>query len=262
MERRLFFFGLFLPFLPRAYKARVGAFRGGMTDVMATPLGNRIVANGGIVMTGSPVERLLCSDNRVNGVIVGGQEYLANHVVLATSLAPAQQLIRQAFPAHPWFAPLLQLPTMPSVTLQLELSERAMEKDRTTFAPETVLGAFSEQSHSTFTHVPGRLSIILTPPEKFIDMPGHELLEYVISDAERIGISLRDKVLNYRVVIEPVEFYRLTPGSEKLKPNQETPIPGLTLAGDYTKQKYLATMEGAVYSGKLAAKAIAKHLKY
>ena len=60
------------------------------------------------------------------------------------------------------------------------------------------------------------------------------------------------------MVIEPMEFYRLTPGSEQLKPSQETPIPGLTLAGDYTKQKYLATMEGAVYSGKLAAKAVAE----
>src|SRR5690606_6315188 len=81
---------------------------------------------------------------------------------------------------------------------------------------------------------------------------------YVIKDAESIGIFLRDKVTSYRVVIEPMEFYRLTPGSEQLKPSQETPIPGLTLAGDYTKQKYLATMEGAVYSGKLAAKAVAE----
>lgn len=255
------FFGLFVPFVPRAYKARVGAFRGGMTNVMATPLGNQIAANGGIVMTGNPVERLLLSDNRVNGVSVEGKEYLADHVVLATSLAPAQRLLQQTFPTHPWFAPMFRLPTMPSVTLQLELSERATEKDRTTFAPETALGAFSEQSHSTFTHVPGRLSIILTPPEKFIDMPGQEILDYAIDDAERLGILLRDKILNYRVVIEPEEFYRLTPGSEKLKPSQETPISGLTLAGDYTKQKYLATMEGAVYSGKLAAKTTAKHLK-
>jgi uncharacterized protein with NAD-binding domain and iron-sulfur cluster len=33
-------------------------------------------------------------------------------------------------------------------------------------------------------------------------------------------------------------------------------IAGLTLAGDYTCQQYLATMEGAVVSGQLAADAV------
>lgn len=40
------------------------------------------------------------------------------------------------------------------------------------------------------------------------------------------------------------------------RPTQKTPIPNFYLAGDYTKQRYLASMEGAVYSGKLAAKEI------
>ena len=35
-------------------------------------------------------------------------------------------------------------------------------------------------------------------------------------------------------------------------------MPNFYLSGDYTKQKYLASMEGAVLSGKLAAKAIAE----
>ena len=33
---------------------------------------------------------------------------------------------------------------------------------------------------------------------------------------------------------------------------------GIVLAADYTKQRYLATMEGAVYSGRLAANLILK----
>jgi len=35
------------------------------------------------------------------------------------------------------------------------------------------------------------------------------------------------------------------------RPSQKTPISNFYLAGDYTKQKYLASMEGAVFSGKL-----------
>jgi uncharacterized protein with NAD-binding domain and iron-sulfur cluster len=40
------------------------------------------------------------------------------------------------------------------------------------------------------------------------------------------------------------------------RPTQRTPISNFYLAGDYTKQKYLASMEGAIYSGKLATEAI------
>ncbi len=40
------------------------------------------------------------------------------------------------------------------------------------------------------------------------------------------------------------------------RPTQKTPVSNFYLAGDYTKQRYLASMEGAIYSGKLAAKAV------
>ncbi|MGC1393824.1 MAG: FAD-dependent oxidoreductase, partial [Coleofasciculaceae cyanobacterium] len=40
--------------------------------------------------------------------------------------------------------------------------------------------------------------------------------------------------------------------------SQETPIANFYLTGDYTMQRYLASMEGAVLSGKLTAQAIAR----
>lgn len=33
-------------------------------------------------------------------------------------------------------------------------------------------------------------------------------------------------------------------------------MPNFFLTGDYTKQRYLASMEGAIFSGKLAAKEV------
>ena len=46
------------------------------------------------------------------------------------------------------------------------------------------------------------------------------------------------------------------PGCEQLRPSQRSPISNFYMAGDFTKQRYLASMEGAVFSGKLAAEAI------
>lgn len=51
-------------------------------------------------------------------------------------------------------------------------------------------------------------------------------------------------------------MYKTIPDCEPCRPLQRSPLEGFYLAGDYTKQKYLASMEGAVLSGKLCAQAI------
>ena len=54
----------------------------------------------------------------------------------------------------------------------------------------------------------------------------------------------------------PLSVYKTTPGCQQLRPDQTTPIKNFFLAGDYTMQRYLASMEGAVLSGKLCAGAV------
>ncbi|WP_353718656.1 FAD-dependent oxidoreductase [Dyadobacter sp. 676] len=247
------FFGLFLPFLHRSYRNRVGAFNGGMTEVMAAPIGEYIQKLGGEIFLSSPVDELVIKDGQATGVIVAGRRYDADSVVLATSLAPAQRLLADLVPHYPSFSTMLKLQTMPSVTIQIELSQRCMPKDRTTFAPQTCLASFSEQAGSTFKASKGRLSIILTPPEQFVNLDKETILQRVTADLEAIDIHIRNTILDSRIVIEAEDFYALVPGAEALKPEQRTAVKGLVLAGDYTRQRYLATMEGAVYSGKQAA---------
>jgi 15-cis-phytoene desaturase len=54
----------------------------------------------------------------------------------------------------------------------------------------------------------------------------------------------------------PLSVYKTVPGCQQLRPDQTSPIPNFFLAGDYTMQRYLASMEGAVLSGKLCAEAV------
>jgi 15-cis-phytoene desaturase len=250
------FFGTLGPYLQRIYSLRVGAFLGGMTEVMAGPVAAAIERNGGAVRTRAEVTRLVMENGRVSGVEVRGQRIGAEHVVVAASLAPAQKILGPAVGHHPWFQPMLRLPSMPAVTIQMELDRPSMSIDRTTFGPGTVLASFAEQSRTTFRELPGRLSVILTPPERFLGMEPAEILEVTCRDAERLGVRVRDRLVRYRVIKLPADFYSLSPGNDHLRPPQETPIPGLTLAGDYTRQQYLATMEGAVVSGRRAAEAV------
>lgn len=250
-------FGLLGPYLPSLYRMGLGAFAGGMTEVMTGPLARAIEQRGGEVRTNSPVTRLLIRDESVVGVRLYSAEAIeANAVVIATSLSPAQEIIKKSLPDHLWFRDMLSLPTMPAVTLQIDLDKPSTPLDRTTFGPKTSLISFAEQSRTTFKHVPGRISIDLGQPQYFIKMSPREIFEFVARDATKIGIDLKSITQQYRVVAHPSDFYCLAPGMEQLRPTQKTPVPGLALAGDYTKQKYLCTMEGAVYSGKLAAEAI------
>ena len=52
-------------------------------------------------------------------------------------------------------------------------------------------------------------------------------------------------------------MYAAVPGRNKYRPSQETPISNFTLAGDWTSQKFLGSMEGAILAGKLAAEVVA-----
>ena len=90
-----------------------------------------------------------------------------------------------------------------------------------------------------------------------------EIIEATMKELQRLfpteikedgsGANLR----KYAGVKTPRSVYAANVGRNKFRPSQETPIENFVLAGDYTSQFYLGSMEGAVYSGKLAAEVIA-----
>jgi 15-cis-phytoene desaturase len=248
------FFSLFSPYIPRLYKTRAGAFSGGMTDVLCRPIADAIVKKGGEIKTNSKVDRLIIENNQVEGIMVKGVIIKTKKIIIAASIKEVQRLIRESVKDDKLFEDFLKIKTMPSVTFQLDLKERSLPVDRATFSPGTIFASYSEQSKTTFRHVPGRLSIILSTPEKYLKKTKEEILEVVLEDAKKLNINLKkENILKYRKISWASDFYSYEPGYAKLIPSAETPIKGLVLAGDYTRQKYLQTMEGAVYSGKIAA---------
>ncbi|WP_022872612.1 hydroxysqualene dehydroxylase [Nesterenkonia alba] len=249
------FMGLMVPHWDSAVLARVGAFTGGMTEVLTGPMALYLRSQGAEVRTGAPVDELIVEGGRLIGVRVAGERVEADVVVLAASIGPAQQLVAEQFSGHPFFEDFLELSYTPSVGLQFELSEPLMPVDRATFGPGTLFASFSEQSRTTFRQAQGRVSVICANPQQHIDTDVEELAEIAYDDATRLGLDIRSRVTRVRKVSIPSDFYSLEPGNEALRPGQDTPVPGLVLAGDYTQQKYLATMEGAVVSGQLAAEA-------
>src|SRR5215218_1091022 len=60
---------------------RVGAFRGGMTDVLIQPIASGVEKLGGTIRTNTRVMRLAVESGRVVGVEVGSETILADNVV-------------------------------------------------------------------------------------------------------------------------------------------------------------------------------------
>lgn len=250
------FFATVAKALRRPHRMRVGAFEAGMTEVMAAPVAAAIARAGGTVRTKTSVTALEVADGKVTGVVTANERLHTSNTVIATPIDVAQRLLRGPFGDQEWCRPMLSLRTMSSATLQLELSEPIYPVDRTIFGPDTVLASFGEQSRTTFKHANGRVSIILSPPDLFVAMEPERVFDTVMDDATKIGFDLRPLVTDYRVINEPNQFYALSPGQNALRPDQKTPVHGLTLAGGYTKQPWIDTMEGAVISGQRAARAV------
>ena len=253
------FFGLFAPGVSRFLKLRLGAYLGGMGEILADPIANAFKKDGGKIKLDSEVTKLIIKDNKVMGVELKDKSKIyAENTILATDLNHAKKLLIDIAKYHSWFKPIINLPTMSAITIQFDLKEPSLPIDRTTFGPLTVLCSFTEQSRSTFKHVPGRLSVILSNPNKYMKLSDKEIYDMVIEEAKLIDIDLKNKVIDYRVIRHKNKFYHLGAKNDWMRPTQKTPLKGLTLAGDYTRQPLYATMEGAVISGIKAAKIIYK----
>jgi 15-cis-phytoene desaturase len=249
------FFGTIAPYLSRMYALKIGAFAGGMTEVLINPIAQAIKNKGGVIKTNQTAKQLLFDGNRVIGLETNQGTLHTNHVVVAADIKNAQKLIKKSIPDNTHFKEFLSLDTMPALTIQLELPHPAHTSDRVIFSPNTILGSYAEQSRTTFKNKAGRLSIIVENPQEHIGDSDEVILKNVLKDLDRVGLSSKEYKA-FRIVRLPHDFYALKPGRQRLRPSQKTTIPGLTLAGDYTNQEYLATMEGAVVSGNLAAKTV------
>ena len=96
-----------------------------------------------------------------------------------------------------------------------------------------------------------------------VNVKDEDIIEATMKELEKlfpphfIGEN-KTNLRKYKVVKTPLSVYKSVPGCQKLRPDQETCISNFFLAGDYTMQRYLASMEGAVLSGKLCADKVNK----
>ena len=102
-----------------------------------------------------------------------------------------------------------------------------------------------------------RVQVVISASHRLVDMPRDQLARHIERElAEVFPAAAAARVVYRRVVVQPRAVFSPGPGSDRLRPAQETPIDNLALAGDWTATGWPATMEGAVRSGTAAADVI------
>jgi uncharacterized protein with NAD-binding domain and iron-sulfur cluster len=77
---------------------------------------------------------------------------------------------------------------------------------------------------------------------------------YVPALAELLPAAREARVEDFFVIREHAATFRAGPGARADRPGTHTALPGLLLAGSWTDTGWPATMEGAVRSGRTAAR--------
>ena len=101
------------------------------------------------------------------------------------------------------------------------------------------------------------LQCVLTPGDPWIPKKTEEIVAHTDAQVRELFPSARGLTLVWSNVVKLAQsLYREAPGMEPFRPDQRTPVTNFFLAGSYTKQDYIDSMEGATMSGRLAAAAI------
>ena len=104
--------------------------------------------------------------------------------------------------------------------------------------------------------------ISLSGAWRWRDLTKAELRETFVSEMAKVFPAARDTLVTRSLTVKMLDAtFRSVPGSARHRLPQKTPIANLFLAGDWTATGWPSTMESAVRSGNLAAKAADSLLK-
>ncbi len=244
---------------------------GSPTERLCQPLVDYITARDGQVRLNTPLKEILvASDGTVRGLEIRGVHGAADEVltadvyVSAMPVDPLKLMIPQPWKELEYFQKLQGLEGVPVINLHLWFDRKLTDIDHLLFSRSPLLSVYADMSNTCKAYAdPSRsmLELVLAPAKDWIGKSEAAIIAATMAELAKLfphhfSGDAKAKLLKYHVVKTPRSVYKATPGRQACRPDQRTPIANFYLAGDYTMQEYLGSMEGAVLSGKLAAQAI------
>jgi 15-cis-phytoene desaturase len=256
-------------FLQEKNGSKMAFLDGSPTERLCQPMVDYITERGGEVRLNAPVkEFLLADDNKVRGFYIpgvkGAQEEIltADIYVSAMPVDPLKLMMPQPWGEMDYFKQLEGLEGVPVINVHLWFDRKLTDIDHLLFSRSSLLSVYADMSNTCREYAnpdKSMLELVLAPAKDWIGKSDADIVAATMAELEKLfpdQIPEPAKLLKYHVVKTPRSVYKATPGRQQCRPSQTTPISNFYLTGDYTMQRYLASMEGAVLSGKLTAQAI------
>jgi 15-cis-phytoene desaturase len=258
-------------FLQERYGSKIAFLDGSPTERLCQPIVDYIEARGGEVHLKKPLKEILLNpDGSVKAFLIRGldgvpdQTITADAYVSAMSVDVMKVLMPQPWRSDPFFQKLDGLEGVPVINLHLWFDRKLTDVDQLLFSRSELLSVYADMSVTCKEYAdPDRsmLELVLAPAKDWIDKSDQEIIDATMVEIKKLFPHHFEgdnptQLRKYKVVKTPRSVYTASPGRQAYRPDQVTPVSNFFLAGSYTMQQYLGSMEGAVLSGKLAAKAI------
>ncbi|MGF1589590.1 MAG: 9,9'-di-cis-zeta-carotene desaturase [Pleurocapsa sp.] len=258
---------------------------GSPSEYLHKPIVDYLTARGTKIHTRRSVREILFEDledtTKVTGIVVANGEtetvIRADAYVCACDVPGIKKVIPQQWRKWSEFDNIYKLDAVPVATVQLRFDgwvtelndansrqqlEQAAGIDNLLYTPDADFSCFADLALASpgNYYKPGEgslLQLVLTPGDPFIKEKNEDIANHVLEQVRKLFPSSRELNMTWYSVVKLAQsLYREAPGMDLYRPPQQTPVSNFFLAGSYTQQDYIDSMEGATLSGKQAAKVI------
>ena len=275
---------IFLMFATRTEASKLNLLQGSPHKWLTKPILDYVLEKGGKLHLNHIARKINFSENKephITGIrMQKGDEEInveADRYLAALDVPGIKRLVPSEWKKYPEFSGIFQLDAVPVATVQLrydgwvtELNNDVARKNLNTPSGLDNLLYTADADFSCFADLAlaspkdyrkkdmgSLLQCVLTPGDPWITAPIEKIIEHTDSQVRKLFPSSKElKLIWSNVVKVSHSLYREEPGMEIFRPSQSTSISNFFLAGSYTKQDYIDSMEGATMSGHLAAEKI------
>ncbi|QDU35904.1 15-cis-phytoene desaturase [Maioricimonas rarisocia] len=221
-------------------------------------------ARGGAVRLQSGAAELTAENGHVRSVrLRSGDEITADEFVLAVPCERVAGLVPESLQSDTTVTSLSRLEAAPISSVHLWF-----DREITKLPHAVLVGRLSQwlfNRHRILKRGSGHESyeyqVVISASRMLAGDAREDTIAKVVAELADIWPDVSEARLQHaRVVTEHRAVFSVTPGAERLRPGQQSPIPNLQFAGDWTRTGWPATMEGAVRSGYLAAENVLERL--
>ncbi|KAK9814429.1 hypothetical protein WJX72_005795 [[Myrmecia] bisecta] len=256
-------------FLQERHGSKMAFLDGNFPERLCEPIAQYFTSRGGELKLKARLKEIVLNDDGTvrNYKLTSGETVEGDLYLSAMPVDILKRLLPEQWRPMPYFKKLDKLVGVPVINVHIWFDRKLSTVDHLLFSRSDLLSVYADMSTTCKEHYdPDRsmLELVFAPPGKYINASDQEIVDATLLELERLfpdeikADQSLAKIRKYAIVKTPLSVYKTVPGCEPCRPLQRSPINNFYLAGDFTKQKYLASMEGALLSGKLAAQAVAQ----